>query len=209
MSEPFIPPYPDWDVLSKWDSPSFDDITRAVLHRRLNQVPGRRFFTLREWPTLKALCDCVIPQDERRDTVPLARWIDATLHDWHGNGTRHADMPPDPDAWRQGLAALEAEAQMRDACAFSALDRPARAALLCDVDKGEIRAPEWQTLPPQRFLRKLVLSEITAIYYSHPIGQSEIGFGGPASPRGYVRLDANRTDSWESPPGNWGENHKR
>ncbi|MGH6677602.1 MAG: gluconate 2-dehydrogenase subunit 3 family protein, partial [Bradyrhizobium sp.] len=34
--------------------------------------------------------------------------------------------------------------------------------------------------------------------YAHPAAWSEIGFGGPASPRGYVRLGANRRDEWEA-----------
>ena len=35
-------------------------------------------------------------------------------------------------------------------------------------------------------------------YYSHPHAWSEIGFGGPASPRGYVRMDFDRRDPWEA-----------
>jgi hypothetical protein len=35
-------------------------------------------------------------------------------------------------------------------------------------------------------------------YYSHPTAWSEIGFGGPASPRGYVRMGFNRRDPWEA-----------
>ena len=39
----FRTPYPGYDVLAKWDSPSFDETTRAVLRRRLEEVPPRRF----------------------------------------------------------------------------------------------------------------------------------------------------------------------
>jgi hypothetical protein len=35
-------------------------------------------------------------------------------------------------------------------------------------------------------------------YYGHPTAWSEIGFGGPASPRGYVRMDFDRRDPWEA-----------
>jgi hypothetical protein len=48
------------------------------------------------------------------------------------------------------------------------------------------------------FFRKVLLREIVEIYYAHPAAWSEIGFGGPASPRGYLRLGANRHDSWEA-----------
>ncbi len=202
MSGTFHRPYPAWNVLDKWDSPSFNDTTREVLRQRLEEVPGRRFFTADEWPTLVALCDAVLPQDDNPDPVPLANWIDAALFEGRGNGTRHADMPAPPDAWRLGLAALDAEAGARGAADFASLDREERGAVLRDVDAGRLRA-DWQGMPVRRFFRNLVLAEIVAIYYSHPTGQSEIGFGGPASPRGYVRLQPNRADSWEAPPGKW------
>src|SRR5262252_10658338 len=35
-------------------------------------------------------------------------------------------------------------------------------------------------------------------YYMHPTAWSEIGWGGPASPRGYVRMDFDRRDPWEA-----------
>ncbi len=40
--------------------------------------------------------------------------------------------------------------------------------------------------------------DICGAYYSHPFAWNEIGFGGPASPRGYVRMDFNRRDPWEA-----------
>jgi hypothetical protein len=40
--------------------------------------------------------------------------------------------------------------------------------------------------------------DLCGAYYSHPFAWNEIGFGGPASPRGYVRMDFNRRDPWEA-----------
>ena len=34
----------------------------------------------------------------------------------------------------------------------------------------------------------------------HPWAWNEIGFGGPAYPRGYARLGPGQRESWESPP---------
>jgi hypothetical protein len=39
---------------------------------------------------------------------------------------------------------------------------------------------------------------VVGIYYAHPAAWSEIGFGGPASPRGYVRLGFDERDPWEA-----------
>ncbi|WP_369127188.1 hypothetical protein [Paenibacillus antri] len=35
-------------------------------------------------------------------------------------------------------------------------------------------------------------------YYSHPAVWSEIGYGGPAYPRGYVRTQLGQLDPWEA-----------
>jgi hypothetical protein len=50
-------------------------------------------------------------------------------------------------------------------------------------------------------MRSVLLRDIVEIYYAHPSAWSEIGFGGPASPRGYLRLGTNRRDSWEAEEG--------
>ncbi len=42
------------------------------------------------------------------------------------------------------------------------------------------------------------MAEIPRAYYAHPAAWNEIGFGGPASPRGYVRMDFDQRDPWEA-----------
>ena len=53
-------------------------------------------------------------------------------------------------------------------------------------------------MPPDLFFSERVLRDLYAEYYSHPTAWSEIGFGGPANPRGYVRLYKDRRDPWEA-----------
>lgn len=196
-------PYPDHDVLANRDTPSWDDQTRRVYDRRLGEVPPRRFFTPGEWRVLLALCDRVLPQPDRAEPVPIAPWIDAALEAGESSGTRFADMPSDPDAWRQGLAALESEARDRHGQGFASIPAEAQDRLLKAVDAGQVSETNWSGLPPQAFFRKLALKRIVQVYYAHPAAMSEIGFGGPASPRGYVRLEPNRADPWEARFGQW------
>jgi hypothetical protein len=53
-------------------------------------------------------------------------------------------------------------------------------------------------MPAAVFFHNRLLHDVVAAYYAHPIAWNEIGFGGPASPRGYVRLNYDRRDPWEA-----------
>jgi hypothetical protein len=71
-------------------------------------------------------------------------------------------------------------------------------ALLGMMQRGELSGPAWDGLGAESFFAKRILSDIPGLYYSHPTAWSEMGFGGPASPRGYVRMDLDRRDPWEA-----------
>ncbi len=194
-------PYPGYDVLSKWDSPSFNEQTRSVLRARLAPSGAPCFFSDTEWATLVALCEQAIPQD-RAEPVPIAAVIDADVATGRGSGTRYSDMPADAEAWRRGLAALDGEASARHDARFAFIALTDRDAILRDAAAGKLKGSHW-TVPARRFVCDLALKSIVKIYFVHPTAMSEIGYGGPASPRGYVRLDAGRFDSWEARPGDW------
>lgn len=192
------PRYPGYDVLSKWDSPSFDAATRAVLSDRLVRIPARRFLDEDEWRLLEAIVARLLPQPERSDPIPIAPWIDDMLFHDRREGFRHDNMLPMRDAWRLGLAAIDAEARERRDRAFADLPAADQDAVLEAVAAGDVRAAEWTRLPAQRFFTDILLKTAAGIYYSHPSAWSEIGFGGPASPRGYVRLGFDQRDGWEA-----------
>ncbi len=201
MTENFRTPYPGWDVLAKWETPSYNDQTRDVLRHRLDPPP-RRALDEADFATLEALCERVIPQ-EGEDRAEIAPWIDAAIAEGRPTGTRYDGMPDNPTAWRRGLAALDTEARVRHGTGFAALGIHDQDEVLKAIDAGEATEDAWQGLIPQKFLRHTALKQIVEIYYSHPKGQSEIGFGGPASPRGYLRLGPDRLDAWEAPEGEW------
>ena len=189
--------YTGYDVLEKWNTPSFDDTTRAVLTARLHAIPQRRFFTEAEWNLLEAIVARLLPQPERADPIPVTPWIDEQLATGRGEGFRHDNMPAMPAAWRAGLASIDAESHRRCALPFVALTPSAADAVLRAIAANDVAAALWPTVPAQRFFIDILLKTAAAIYYSHPDAWSEIGFGGPASPRGYVRLGFDERDSWE------------
>lgn len=198
MSE-FQSPYPAYDVLAKWDSPSWDDTTREVVRKRLQEVPTRSFLTNEEWTVLEAVCGRLVPQPDRADdAVPIAPWIDQKLTQNSGDGYRFADMPPMREAWRHGLRAIDAEARSRHGNAFAEIGEAEQDDVLRRVQQGDVVARDWEGLPVERFFSDALLKTVVSTYYAHPAAWSECGFGGPASPRGYVRLGADEQDRWEA-----------
>ncbi|VXC67522.1 conserved hypothetical protein [Burkholderia sp. 8Y] len=193
-----LPRYPGYDVMNKRDTPSWDDVTRKVIDERLATQQGPKFLDAVEWRALGALCACIVPQDRERPAVPVAALVDARLAENTGDGYRDARLPPMRDAWRIGLRALDAESRARHELPFASIDDEARRALIDDMQHGRLSDAAWQGMPPALFFAERVLHDICGMYYAHPHAWSEIGFGGPANPRGYVRMVANRRDPWEA-----------
>jgi len=194
--------YPGYDVLAKWSGPSWNEKTREVIRRRLAIAPEPRFFTAEEFETVSAIAARIVPQPTTRPPVPVAALVDRKLDEGAMDGYRMPGMPRDREAWRVGLRALEAEAQSAYQQRFATLTAERQDTLLRRAEAGELNAPEWATLGAKDFFRKRLARDIVLAYYAHPTAWSEIGFGGPASPRGYVRLGFNERDSWEAAEAN-------
>lgn len=190
--------YPGYNVLDKRFSQSWDAVTRRVIDQRMSVPREPRFFSAEEWLTLDALCKRIVPQPARPDCVPLAAMLDATLHANQTQGFRIDPLPYDRPAWKQGLAALNASAESITGAAFHLLDAAGQDALLTRAQNGDMHHPAWDPMSAELFFSKRILVDIPAMYYAHPTAWNEIGFGGPASPRGYVRMELNRRDPWEA-----------
>src|SRR5579875_290187 len=191
--------YPTYNVLDKFDTVSWNDASRRAIRKRLDEVPPRRFFTEDEWTTLWAICDRIVPQEPGPLTpVPIPAFIDEKMYENDGDGMQEADMPPMQECWRIGLRALDDESRRRFGARFRELPAGRQETVLELVQKGEVKSPEWNGMPPTKFFKTRLLHDIVTYYYAHPAGWNEIGFGGPASPRGYVRLGFNERDAWEA-----------
>lgn len=191
-------PYPGYDVLAKWDSQSFNDATRRVLAARLAPPPPFRFFDEGEAKLLAAIVDRLLPQPDRPDPIPVARWIDVYLFEGQDQGYRDGRLPPRADAWRRGLAGIAAETERRFGAAFVDVGPERQDEVLQAVQRGETGKEPWRDLDPRRFFVDDLLTLAAQLYYTHPAAWSEIGFGGPAGPRGYVRMGPGERDPWEA-----------
>jgi len=190
--------YPGYKTLGQkkfWDA-----TTRDVVEERVGKVPPIRFFSPEETPIISAICDRIIPQHDRRPQfrIPVLNSIDERLAKNEISGYRFEDMPDDRDAYRLGIRAIDLTAQARWGKAFVDLAPIEQDAVLKSIHDGEkSAAPEiWDRMSIDRFWHLLVQDCVSA-YYAHPWAWDEIGFGGPAYPRAYTRLEGGLPEPWE------------
>jgi Gluconate 2-dehydrogenase subunit 3 len=183
--------YPDFDVLE--NSGHWDETTREVVLARVESVRPIRFFTPEEEPTLRAFCDCVTAQDGE-PRIPVLNFVDQKLHKGRLDGFQHAGMPDDRDVWRRVAGGLDEAA--RESCAatsFAGCTIDEQHAICERFAKGELDfggmdcSKAWG----------VVMRSVLQAFYSHPWAWNEIGFGGPAYPRGYSRLGFGHIEQWE------------
>lgn len=189
--------YPGYDVTSKRNTQSWNDKTREVIDARLAVEGHPAFLSSDEWQTLVALCDRVMPQPDGRPHVALAAYVDRQLLAGKTKGYRFADMPQPAEAWKQALAALDEVAGKEQGRPFAQLTQADQDAMLRRMSDGSFHAEALNGMPAKTFWTSHVIHDVFGAYYAHPEAWNEIGWGGPASPRGYVRTGLGRRDSWE------------
>ncbi|MDQ2865080.1 MAG: gluconate 2-dehydrogenase subunit 3 family protein [Candidatus Eremiobacteraeota bacterium] len=180
---------------------SFWDLkTREVVLSRVDEIPPIRFFTEEQARLLEAICERVLPQTDRDDShkIPIVPQIDLRLYTNSSDGYRYEDMPPDAQAYQLGLAGIDAISQARFSRHFIEIDPLDQDEILRSLHDGRPEAAQeiWQRVPVERFWMLLV-ADCADAYYSHPFAWDEIGFGGPAYPRAYMRLEHGEPEPWE------------
>jgi hypothetical protein len=176
----------DWDVLSQADH--WDARTREVVLDRVHNVPPIRFFTPEEARTLRAFCDLVVAQDAE-PRVEVLNYIDQKLFEGRLDGFQYADMPDDRDVWRRVALRLDEEA----AGSYADAPRERQEAICGLFADGQL---DWQDLPVEKAW-KVLTRAILSCFYAHPLAWNEIGFPGPAYPRGYAALGVGGREGWE------------
>ena len=190
--------YPGYDVMAKRHTLSWNDKTREVVDRRLAIPREPRFFTETDFATLVAIAARITPQPVDRPPNPVAALVEEKLLQQRRDGFRAPGMPQQGEAWRRGLLALDAEAQAAYGAPFRALAATTQDAVLSRMQAGDLHHASWGDMPPHTFFQQRLLPDIVHAYWSWPTAWSEVGWGGPASPRGYVRMGYDERDPWEA-----------
>lgn len=190
--------YPDANILDQRGY--WDEATRKVVLDRVHNVPQFKFFSRHECQTLLALCDRVIPQSHRPSDhqVPIAPWIDQRCQNAVVDGFRFDNMPSNEVAWRWGLEGLDQTAQALFDVAFIDLGDDRQDQTIRAIQGNSPPGEVWQRMPPARWWNYVAVRQISGAYYAHPYAWDEIGFGGPAYPRGYASLNLGAPEPWEA-----------
>jgi len=201
--EPFAPKdqpgyYAGFSTLSQ--SPYWDAATRNTVTERVTHPPERRFFTAYEWKFWETVFSHLIPQTDRTPErqIPLMPPLDARLHANQTAGYRYESMPQDREAYKIGIQAINNESVTQFGGEFLNVGHWQQEKVLQSIhDSRPQSSPEiWKAMSVSRFWQ-LIMNDAMEAYYSHPWAWDEIGFGGPAYPRAYTRLENGEPEPWE------------
>ncbi len=190
------PRWPDGWALPVIASPATTAPTRRALLARLDATPpaAPRFFSADAFETFQAACARLVPATGLAAPVDVAWAIDARLAAGTGDGWRYATLPPDGEAFRLGVAGLDAAAEAAHAERFCDLSGAQQDALLHDAQHA--RGPFAAALPAGFDAAHWFadwLAEAAGLFYAHPLAQQDIGYAGFA--------DAGPTDGAPGAPG--------
>jgi hypothetical protein len=149
---------------------------------------------------IEAGVDRVLPQDDRTDATrtPILPFLDEHLHLDRIEGYRYEDMPSDQEAYRLATHAIDTMSHELYDKTFHVLLTLLQEAILQSLHDAKPQAAQqlWQQMNIKRFWAMLV-SDCCTVYYAHPYAWDEVGFGGPAYPRSYMRLEGGEAEPWE------------
>ena len=186
--------FPGFDVLDQ--AGVWDDVTAGVVLARLAPANDLGFFTQAERAVAEPLLDLLLAQDTE-PRVPVLALIDTRLAIGETDGWHYDDLPEDGQAWRATLGFLDRDAEDRHGSPFARLRPSEQAALIQAVQDLAHAAVRWHDYPAARVWSLWTRYACTA-FYSHPWAWNEIGFSGPAYPRGYLNPGINARERWET-----------
>jgi Gluconate 2-dehydrogenase subunit 3 len=184
--------FPGFDALSQVRH--WDPVTADAILARTAPPPAVKFFTADEESCARALLNLLTGQSDGDPAIPVLEMVDARLAAGETDGWRYADMPEDAQAWRHTLAYLDGDTYQRFGTPFADAPQADQVALVQAVQ--DLGSADWHGLPAGHVWSLWTRYACTA-FYSHPAAWAEIGFPGPAYPRGYKNAGVGKLEPFE------------
>jgi hypothetical protein len=183
--------FPGLDVLGQ--ERHWDRVTADVVTARLEPRSELAFFTAAEAACAGALLNLLTGQADDQE-IAILEMVDARLAAGETDGWRYGDMPEDGQAWRDSLAFLDGDAYERGGTAFA--DAPEEDQLKLIQAVQDLASANWHGLNAAHVWSLWTRYACTALY-AHPLAWNEIGFSGPAYPRGYKNIGVDKREPFE------------
>lgn len=188
--------YPSFNVMDEKEA--WDDHTQQIVTSRINVAANYQFLTEQEAEMLRSIASLLV-DDSSPDAISfVVDHIDQTLFSSPGEGQRKVGVPAAPELIRQGLKAIDLTSQQIYSMSFAELNADGQKQMMEDISAAQARPAEvWNNIPQQDLFNKLMRLTVES-YCSHPRVWSDIGYAGPAYPRGYMRTQLGQLDPWEA-----------
>jgi hypothetical protein len=164
-----------------------------VVTARLNPPSDLAFFTAAEAACAGVLLNLLTGQADDQE-IAILEMVDARLAAGETDGWRYCDMPEDGQAWRDSLAFLDGDAYERVGAPFA--DAPEQDQLKLIQAVQDLASGNWHGLNAAHVWSLWTRYACTALY-AHPVAWNEIGFSGPAYPRGYKNTGVDKREPFE------------
>ncbi|MDA8235063.1 MAG: gluconate 2-dehydrogenase subunit 3 family protein [Clostridia bacterium] len=188
--------YPQFDMLQNSDH--WDEYTARLIRKRMIEPGKPRFLAEQELELLKKVCSRLLGEENGDRLAQVVGHIDHKLADNIGEGYRKANLPEERILFRNGLTGINETAKgLFQGKEFPDLKPEEQDRVLTEMAGGQPPGAIWQGLPAKDFF-KILLREAVEIYCSLPGVWSQMGYAGPAYPRGYVRIELGGVDPWEA-----------
>ena len=184
------PRFPGFDVLGQ--AGHWDQATRDLVWSRLEPSPAA-FFSDDERGCARCLLNLLTGQQDRPE-IPVLEMVEARLAAGETDGWRYGDMPEDGQAWRDTLGYLDDDSRARCGLPFAKALEKDQLELIQAVQ--DLKSGDWHGLNAARVWSLWTRYASTA-FYAHPSAWNEIGFSGPAYPRGYKNAGVDKLEPYE------------
>jgi hypothetical protein len=184
------PRFPGLDVAGQAEH--WDQATRDLVLGRL-EPPSETFFDENQKTCARALLNLLTGQQDDPE-IPVFEMVESRLAAGETDGWRYGDMPEDGQAWRDTLGYLDDDSHTR--CGLPFAEAPEKDQLELIQAVQDRQSDDWHGLNASHVWSLWTRYACTALY-AHPHAWNEIGFSGPAYPRGYKNAGVDKLEPFE------------
>lgn len=188
--------YPTYDVISEKNE--WDSVTQEVIQNRTHPREGN-VLTHEMKRSLQAYAKSLFPSHVGEQTLSISMILDHRLTENRLKSYPKDSLQSKEEIILHGLEHAEDECVVYDHKPFFQMSDEERLKKILSWKHQLGEESIWTNVTCDLFYTTLT-SELLKIIYSDPSVWSNIGYGGPAYPRGYYAFGPKQFDSWEAKP---------